>query len=367
MRRLPLVLGLAMLMLAASATPVLAENGEREDRERGRAEGRGPPADVGAFQLQESARRALGEHVSFTYTEGGIQAFTGGNVTLFDIAVSAQTHDEDDDRAGARADGSRLRVRMPTFEFVAHDNPAAVARMKADGTMTVTFAEGTVLARGDDGRVTFERQGVSGTLRGDDVRVAERAVTTHDDLLVFLDAPRGQFDVHRADIGHAIAKRHVGAEGTFNQLDAEVEQDIVSYGNVTMTTVKAEKGNLTVMVEGHGFEGRVLVLNVDGRVVGAARADELAITLDNLTIPRASDLADILDPDNDGFTPEYYIVHDAIAAPDAFQLIVTVPHYSVHVLSVTTAIVLPPPSVTIGLVAGLALLVPAGFVLFRRK
>jgi hypothetical protein len=39
----------------------------------------------------------------------------------------------------------------------------------------------------------------------------------------------------------------------------------------------------------------------------------------------------------------------------------------VHTLSVTTALVLPPPSVVVGVVAGLAVLAPSAFLLFRRK
>ncbi|HVM46121.1 MAG TPA: hypothetical protein VM582_09320, partial [Candidatus Thermoplasmatota archaeon] len=70
-------------------------------------------------------------------------------------------------------------------------------------------------------------------------------------------------------------------------------------------------------------------------------------------------------PDDDGFHPEYYIVFDPQA--QAFQLIATLPHYSVHILSVTTLIVLPPPSVVVGVVAGVLLLAPTAMLLFRRK
>lgn len=357
MLRVPVVLGLALLLLAAGASPALAQ-GPEERR------GRGPPARVGDFEVLDG--RAAGEHVSFSYTEGGIQAFTVGAVALFDAAVTGPAENQGD--SGARAQGSEIRVRMPTYRFVANDNPSGVSRLESAGRITITFTDGTTVARGADGRITFQKGELSGALRvDDDATLAGRTVTTDGRLLVFVDAPRGAFDVHRGAIGRAIAKGDVGAEGTFNQLEDVIQQDVVSYGNVTMTTTKAEKGNLTVVVEGHGFEGRVLVLNVDGRVLGAARSEDLIVKLDNLSLAQASNLTDILDPDDDGYQPEYYIVHDPLKDPDAFQLIVTVPHYSVHTLSVSTAILLPPPSVAIGLVAGLALLVPAGYVLFRRR
>jgi hypothetical protein len=188
-----------------------------------------------------------------------------------------------------------------------------------------------------------------------------------DDALVFLRQARGGFDQHRDDIGDAIGKGHVGAEATLGRRvgSEDLVEEVVSYGNVTMTTLKAERGNLTVAIEGHGTEGRVLVLNVDGRIVGAQRSGDLTILMDNMSMTPASSLADVLDPDDDGFLPEYYVVFDPTT--ESFQLVVSVPHYSVHILSVMTAIPLPAPSVVVGVLAGVALLVPGAYVLFRRK
>lgn len=387
MRRALLVLGLSFVLLSVAALPVVAgADGEEErgssDRGRGRSgeapgataedhdedgdeERRGPPAPIGSFAVHEETRQADGQQVAFGYSDAGIQRFTYGNTTLFDLTVVARPSGDDARESGVQARGGEMRVRTPTFKFTAHDNPAAVSRVETDGTVSVTFTEGTILVQTDDGRLRFERDGLRGTIRADEPRVVDRTVTAEGDMLLFVDAPRGDFDKNRGHIGEAIARGHVGAEATFNRLDSQVQQEVVSYGNVTMTTLKAEKGNLTVLVDGHGFDGRVLVLNVDGRVLGASQANDLSVLFDNLSISPASNLTDILDPDDDGYAPEYYLVFDP--GQEAFQLIVTVPHYSVHTLSVTSAIILPPPSVMVGLVAGIALLVPAGYVLFRRK
>lgn len=381
------VVPLALVLLAA-AIPVAAaqdDEGPRNptaEERRGGRDGddddarRGPPAHtpapLGTFQVDHAQEVVRGDYVTFTYDADGVRNFTAGGVLLYDLSVEPSEDEEDGDAprtgpARIAAHGAELRLRAPTFTFVAHDNPAAVSRVEAeDGVVTLTFAPGAQVQPAEDDRATFAVGNLTGTLRGDDLRVEGASVVSEERILVFLDRPRGDFDVHREHIGKAIAKGHVGAEATFNRRDGGVEQEVVSYGNVTMTTVKAEEGNLTVLVEGHGLEGRVLVLNVDGRVLGASQADHLNLMLDNASIPRASNLTDVLDPDDDGYSPEYYIVHDPLAAPDAFQLIVTVPHYSVHTLSVTTAFALPPPSVVVGLVAGLALLVPSALVLFRR-
>lgn len=100
-------------------------------------------------------------------------------------------------------------------------------------------------------------------------------------------------------------------------------------------------------------------------MLGAENGEKLNVILDDLSIGPASNFTDILDPDDDGYTPEYYIIYDPGA--HVFQLIVTLPHYSVHTLSVTTLLEILKPSVVIGILAGTALLIPAALVLFRRK
>lgn len=363
-----IVVGLLAVSALGVAAPDRSERSERSDRSEGRGPPGSVPAPLGAFLVEESSKAVTGRHLSFAYSDAGIDDFHAGNRTLFSIVVEGDEDGvadvrEDAHRAAARTEGSSIRVRAPNFTLVSHDNPSATSKLEADGSITVIFEEGVMLVP-REGAVRFSFGDVAGVLRGEDLTIEARTVVASDDILVFLEVPRGAFDKHRARIGAAIARGHVGAEATFNALDNDVEQEVVSYGNVTMTTLKAERGNLTLLIDGHGQEGRVLVLNVDGRVIGADAADKLSVSMDNMTIVQASNLTDILDPDDDGFSPEYYPVYDVNA--NAFQLIVTVPHYSVHTLSVTLVELLT-PSVVIGVLAGVALLVPTGLLLFRRK
>jgi hypothetical protein len=378
MRRAFVLLLVAGLLLAATSalaqpgrdqrpgdeTPDRPTGGEPDDAASARSRGNVP---MGAFQVEESSRTATGEHLSFTYDDTGIQGFSAAGRALFDATVVGESDEDDDRREGIRVAGAQIRVRTPSYTFTAHDAPTAASKLETDGTITLAFADGVVLARENGERVRFSFGDVTGVLRGDNLATSSRSVTASDELLVVLDRPRGTGDQdHYRDLGRAIARGHIGAEATLNLHDGDrVVDDVVSYGNVTVTTTKAERGNLTVLIEGHGTEGRVVVLNVDGRILGAQAADKLDIVLDNVSIGPATDLTDILDPDDDGYTPEYYLVFDPRV--EAFQLIVTLPHYSVHVLSVTTPFVLPPPAVTIGILAGIALLVPTALLLFRRR
>lgn len=363
-----------LLALALVAGLLLASTGAVADQDdRDGRPGRGPFPPLGGFEIEASSRSVSGEHVSFNYSEAGIADFRSRDQGLFDLEVVGEGESDDEDdgdaegrSAGARAERNQLRVRMPNFTFTAHDGPTAASKLEADGAVTIVFEEGVVLSRENGDRVRFSFGEVTGVLRGEIVSITGRTVHVGDGALVVLDAPRGPFDDNHRELGRAIGKGHIGAEATLNLDDDEgVSEDLVSYGNVTITRVKAERGNITLLIDGHGFEGRVIVVNVDGRVLGAESADKLQILLDNASVMPASNLTDILDPDDDGFHPEYYIVFDPLA--HAFQLIVTLPHYSVHTLSVTTVLVLPPPSVAIGILAGLALLVPTALVLFRRS
>ena len=390
MRTPLLVLLLAACLLAphalaqpGKAQPPTLTPGDRDDEEedgdgddRGRPDGqrtdarraddrRGGdrPAAVGEFALSASGQSVNGDFVDFAYNDTTLTGFTVAGTALFDLSV-AGPRDEDDH--GVVAKGAQLRLATPYYDLRVHDTPSAVVKLETSGAATLLFRGGANLTQLDHERVEFTVGNLTGTLRGAGVRVAGPSVIAEGELLLLVHRPAGGFDVHRGDIGKAVASRHVGAEASINQKPdgTGVEEEVVSYGNVTLTTVKAEKGNLTLLIDGHGFDGRVVVLNVDGRVVGASRADDLRVQFDNETIAHASSIQDVLDPDDDGLQAEYYVVFDPAA--EAFQLLVSVPHYSVHTLSVTTFLQAAAPSIVAGVLVGVLVLAASGVVLFRR-
>ena len=341
------------------------DRGRSDERRPDADRARGKPAAIGAFSLSAAQQAVDGAFVDFAYNDSTITGFAVDGQPLFDLSVAGPGED-DADGQGVVAKGAQLRLATTHYRLQVHDNPAAVAKLDTDGTVTLLFRAGATLTPLDGERVEFALGDLKGMVRGDGLRVAGPSLIAEGEVLLLVHQPMGGYDVHRGDIGKAVAKRHVGAEASINKRDdgEGVEEDVVSYGNVTLKTVKAEKGNLTVLVEGHGFDGRVVVLNVDGRVVGASRSDDLRVLFDNETIRHAESIADVLDPDDDGLQAEYYVVFDP--ATEAFQLLVSVPHYSIHSISVTTFVSVPPPSVVAGLLAGLVVLAASGVVLFRR-
>lgn len=376
--RLSLVLALSLLLASSVALTALADGGDgaqprdQESEHAGNASengsqghhGRGATA-FGAFAATSGSDHALaGRFVSFSYSASGIEGFAVNGTHIFDLAVSPSG--ATGDRVEADPEGAQVRIQADAFEAQVHDDPQAVTRVEARGaTITVTLAPGSSASVVADHSATFRVGSVAGRVRGDGLAVHGSTITARERILVFVESPRGAFDVKRGDIGEAIAEGHVGAEGSFNRNGTGVVEDLISYGNVTMRTIRAEHGNVTVQVEGHGTEGRVLVLNVDRAILGAQAADKLRITLDNRTVDVENDLHALLDPNADGSRPVYHVIFDPTS--DAFQVLVRVPHYSVHTLSVFTLAQNVTPSVVIGVVAGVALLAPSAMLLFRRK
>jgi hypothetical protein len=319
---------------------------------------------MGAFNV--TAQTVKGDFVSFSYGEAGVQAFLVDGTRVFDIQATGTA--PPGNRTGAQAHGAEVHVRTAAYDLMVHDNPEAVTRIVTNGTVTLTLAPGanvTLSAGGE--QANFTLGGLSGRVRGDALQLAGNALVSRNVMLVFVDAPHGAFDVHREAIGEAAARGHVGIEASFNKGrgDDGVEQDIVSYGNVTMRTLHAARGDLTVQVEGHGTEGRVLVLNVDGALLGASDASRLRIALDNRAVRTEENLSALLDPDADGVEPVSHVVFD----PDtnAFQLLVRVPHYSVHTLSVTTILEEASPSIILGLAGAVVVLAASAGWLFRPR
>lgn len=363
-RHLALALGLGLLL--AAFAPAAAEETERgrddgSRRESGddHAVAKGPR--VGQFRQTASASIA-GEFVSFQWSATGITGFTVNGTELFDVA--APTGDKGDGD-GARITGSVIKVEGDTYELLAHDNPMGVLKFQADGRVTMTLAAGATVAPAGQ-HLIVSVGAVSGRVFGDDIEHHNGTITADGDLRFMLAEPIAHFDSERGTLARATAEKKIGAEVSFAK---DKRKEVLSFGNVTARVLRSpDEGarDIVVQVEGHGFEGRVIVLNVDGSLFGATKADRLDVQFDNETIFAAKGgLEDVLNPDDDGLTPEYWLGFDV--ATGGFQLVVSVPHYSVHEIRVANFLAEAPPSVVIGVVAGVAAIAAAAVVMFRPR
>ncbi len=336
--------------------------GDRDDRTNVPRGERKPGLGVGTFGLTAANRSAEGDFVSFQYTPFTVENVTAGDLRLFTVIVDSEVKEAT--RLGVDNRGNQIRIEASAYSAQIHDNPAAVFHLRADEGYRFRF-DPAVSTRSQGGYVEVGYpDGRTGRLVGEDVRIEGFDVVGEERATFVLDAPRGDFDRHRREIGVAIAKGHVGAEVTIPAAassNGEPEEEIVTYRNVTVDAV-SRPGNVTILVAGHGFEGRVVVVNLDPSHFRDASARGLRVLFDNASIAEASDLRDALDPDDDGLSPEHYLVEDK----DGLQVILTVPHYSVHALTIADLVEEILPSVLVGLLAGAAIALTGALGLFRR-
>lgn len=365
---------LALVAAALLLAPTVLAEGDEEDREDRRSptgedrSGRsdddddGPSRAIGSFQTPSSNPRSVhGDFVDFTWSSTGVGNVTAAGLPLFGAETTGAVGG---DAPEIRADGSRVEIHTAGYELKAHDNPNAIFDFEVEGTLRLLFPLGTTLSVQREDRVIVNyADGRQARVFGEGITVSGLILTATDDATFMLDARKGAFDVHRSEISNAVAKRHVGAEVTLGRPDnatGEIPEDVVEFGNVTVRTI-AKQGNVTLVLDGHGFDGRVIVVNVDPQVFGQRNREDFQFWFDNASIGEASSLVDALDPDNDGLAPEYYFVQ----SDDGFQVILTVPHYSVHTFTIAGLAIEVTPSIVAGLMAGVLAVAVGVVVLFR--
>lgn len=296
-----------------------------------------------------------GTFVSFTQSPTAVAQYTVGGARFLDLSIATTSSRE---ARETEARGSVVHVETSAYRFKAHDNPVGGFRVDTRGTITATFPAGSKLLASEEGFILQLPAGDRAFLYGEDLSALGDRVTARDRLS--FRALLGEEDSggNGLQLAAAAAKKILGAQV---RIASDSKEDVESHGNVTVATV-TRPGNVTLIIDGHGLEGRVIAVDVDPGALGVSRAEDVAARFDNESIARATNLTDALDPDDDGLNPEYYLVHDA----QGFHFIVSVPHYSVHTLSILAAFAEVPPSVVAGALAGAALVATGGWVLFKR-
>lgn len=350
-RALATLLGLALVL--GVFAPAVADEGS----ERGHSGEKGPR--FGSFE-ERASREVRGDIVSFTWTPTAVRNFTVNGTKLFDLEAPPASGS-----GNAKIVGSVIKVDGASYELVAHDNPMGVLKVDADGEVLIRLAPGAVASRAGE-HVLVRFGAVSGRLfHADDVQLGDGTITTEDGFHFILESPVARFDADRPELAKATADKKIGAEISLGKAK---RHDVVSFGNVTADVLRTPGDggrDVLVRIDGHGFEGRVVVLNVDADVFAGARANDLRVHFDNESVRAADGLADILDPDDDGLEPEYWLGYDV--ATEGFQLVVSVPHYSVHEIRVASLLAEAPPQVVVGVVLAIAAVAGCAVLLFRPR
>ncbi|HWG92398.1 MAG TPA: hypothetical protein VNZ52_16245, partial [Candidatus Thermoplasmatota archaeon] len=331
-----------------------------EEKKGGRGKDR---VEVGGFESPAPGKGARGEYVAFQPSGQGIQNFTVDGVPLWTAHVLPA--DRDAPTPKVKAEGAHTKVEGEAYRFDANDIPTAEARFTARA-YRITFPENVTVQESPRG-VVVHAGDLTGVLYGKDVSLEGRTLRGEGALHFLLRSPNLPVGPTRESLDAAKMAGTVGAEVVVRHAPGEpkaIKNAVMSYGNVTVET-RPEDGGVTFVVDGNPGDPRVLIFDVDAALVRNATLDKLTFRFDNETISPASSLADILNPDDDGLKPEFFVVSDLSGT---YQVIVSVPHYSVHTITIQSITDLVPPavSVTLGVLAATGFLVLAAVTLFRR-
>ncbi|MEA2053918.1 MAG: hypothetical protein U9O96_02195 [Candidatus Thermoplasmatota archaeon] len=164
----------------------------------------------------------------------------------------------------------------------------------------------------------------------------------------------------------AIKTGSLGGEITIIKEGGEYKVDSISYyDNVTIgnkTTPTSKKAEFTVSGDEH-TAGKTIKVNI-GK--GVLSVQGLRVMFDGKEIPMAEDIADVLNPNDDGLQPEYVLVNVNSKSGGEFFLLISIPHFSVHDITIES-IVKNPVFIGMAVCSAISILVVATWILFKRE
>ncbi|MCA1811892.1 MAG: hypothetical protein LC623_07780 [Halobacteriales archaeon] len=322
------------------------------------------------------------EHIEFsTDSPRQLSGFkVDGRVTLDRLVLDPGS----DGRLATERRGDALVVGDADTRLRLHDNPVGLVEFKgADGGVLLGFPAGVQVATGERGhaaRIHYP-DGRDGLLVADAAAWSGRNVTLTG-FFSFHVARSDPFEGEgpgsgelRSKLRAAVESRHLGAEVALERHPANASRavQVLAYDDlavqVRLPDTAAADAPIAVQLSANLTEGRTVVLHVDPALLGNATADRLDLhyyddhadgSRTEAVFARAGSLADVLDPTDDGGRPEYWVVADA----DGLQVLVSVPHWSTHTVTLSGLGALLQPSVLAGALAGAAGIAVAAVALF---
>ncbi len=161
------------------------------------------------------------------------------------------------------------------------------------------------------------------------------------------------------NLASAISQRRVAAyvniDSTAGEARNQAVESYVPEVNVVVKNVQ-QRNRIDIEVSSDQSEGKTIVLNIDKDTLDIVEEDDVQVLYDNVQIDMASDYDDVLDATNDGGNAEYILVFGS----DRTQVLVSVPSFSVHSISVAQLPTVPSsgtPPLWILMVVGIGIVV----------
>jgi hypothetical protein len=193
--------------------------------------------------------------------------------------------------------------------------------------------------------------------------------TFTNDHLVFRAVPffSKHHGAHEQAILYAIEQRRIVSEAYIMVRNGSAYVEILEYERTfTMIVKEAQKGHLKLEVSSETHEGRVVIINLDQQTIDALK-DRLNVKLDGADVRSTSNPLEVLYATGALPSNAVYCVTESNGTT---QLMVYVPSFSVHSISVDSV---GPLAQVMGfaglfaLIAAVVIVAGAAFVLLRRK
>ncbi|MGB1585726.1 MAG: hypothetical protein ACPHID_01610 [Thermoplasmatota archaeon] len=343
-----------VLVLLLAFSPVAAQpEGQGQDPDRGDARDGRASADDRRMQTRDDVGDGFdGRWVDFTRTPAGLTDFTVHEILIIEALTFSATFDE------LERKGNRVVFEGPDGRLTLSDSRTGHLAFQLPGGAELTFSEETTFtARGD--HVEASGPGFRAFLKGN-LDINGTTVTATE--LAFHVIP-GDARSDRPEVAQAIEARRVAGE-----IRIRDTPEVLVYDDVDITVDESDDG-LRVVFDAELDAGRTFVVDVDP---SRLRGPDLQLRYfdvheageTEVVFSQASSLDDILDPDDDGGQPEYWVVRDA----DGLQVMVSVPHWSVHAITIQSiGAFVSQPSVLVGIAAGIGGVGVAALLLLRPR
>lgn len=203
-----------------------------------------------------------------------------------------------------------------------HDTPTRFLKICSD---KIVFSEMTYnVERIDKNIVKLRRDNFTATLISNSpIEINENIIAYDEVMLVSFSYIEGEISLEEA-----FKNRVIGGEFTIVGYN-ENSTDYISYfGNISISPLKLEKGEIVLKVKGDiKAGGKVIKINMGKKV---CLSDNFLIKYDGNVVKEASNFEDILNPDDDGLNAEYY----KLESKEGLFILVSIPHFSEHKLSI---------------------------------
>ncbi len=170
-------------------------------------------------------------------------------------------------------------------------------------------------------------------------------------------------------VAGALEAGTLGGEITVVKNGQGYKTDVISYyANVTVTAVedKLSSRRIAFNVSGDSHAtGKTVKINFGRDTLASTDMDELEVLFDGGDMQKASSLADVLNPNDDGLQPEYLPVQVHAAGGKEFFILVSIPHFSDHQVVVRT-IADNPVLLALAATGAIAVVMAAAWGMFRR-